>query len=170
MSKTLLSEAEIRGLYNLIDSIYAALHDLRGEANGIAQNADIPDAALHLRDVLKTTEDATMTILNSANDIVSEVSSLKNAEKTQGVVMENIAKIIESCSFQDISGQRIKRVLRLIDDLQSQLIKLSQGNAASVVHAVESHKKKSEASLLNGPQLSAHAPSQSEVDNMFAKD
>jgi chemotaxis protein CheZ len=170
MSKPVMTEAEIKGLYSLIDNIYGALHDLRGEAKGIAHNADIPDAALHLRDVLKTTEDATMTILHAANDIASEVSGLKNAEKTQGIVMENIGKIIESCSFQDISGQRIKRVLRLIDDLQSQLMKLSQGNAGSVVHAVESHKAKSTGSLLNGPQLSAHAPSQSEVDNMFAKD
>ncbi len=168
MTKHAMTEAEIEGLYKLIDTIYGSLHDIRGEAKGIANNAEIPDASLHLKDVLQTTEDATMTILSCANGIASEISVDGVPVSVQESIMAHVGKIFESCSFQDLSGQRIKRVLKLIDDLQEQLLRLSQ-NQGGIAASIKDKVTKVDP-LLNGPQLTNKAPSQSDVDSMFSKE
>jgi chemotaxis protein CheZ len=170
MQKKAMTEAEIDGLYKLIDTIYGSLHEIRGEARGIADNADIPDAALHLRDVLQSTEDATMDILQSANEIAAQISNGDVPGDVQSSVMAHIGKIIESCSFQDLSGQRIKRVLKLIDDLQEQLLRLSRNHSGSSAPVTSIVKPKNADPLMNGPQLTANTPSQSDVDSMFSKE
>ncbi len=155
----------LRALYTQIEDILRQFREIRQEAEGIVENSAMPDAALHLNDVLQHTEEATTTILDAATTIGSLTDNAG--------VAEQISRIYEACTFQDISGQRIKKVLGHINTLESQLARLAESARGSTADAsaakakTPAAQKTGDAALLNGPALSAAAPSQAEVDAMF---
>jgi len=84
-------------------------------------------------------------------------------------------QIFEACSFQDITGQRIKKVIstlavieekidRIMDTLGDKVgVKVSEEKLEKVI-SVEDDK-----SLLNGPQLAGKAISQDDIDKLLAE-
>lgn len=157
--------ATLQALYTKIEEILRQFREIREEAEGIVENSAMPDAALHLNDVLQHTEEATTTILDAATTIGSLTDN--------AAVAEQIGRIYEACSFQDISGQRIKKVLGHINTLEMQLSSLaesvrgSSGDAAPKKPKAAAPQKTGDAALMNGPALSAEAPSQADIDAMF---
>jgi chemotaxis protein CheZ len=130
---------------------------------GIVKTSSMPDAGLHLNDVLQSTEEAAMTILEAATIIGSSVTEANGIPApAMQKISEQVNRIYAACGFQDISGQRIKKVLRHLHELEGQLLRLSQ--------IARGHGgPKSTDPLLNGPQLAAEAPTQQEVDRLFKK-
>jgi len=118
-----------------------------------AAKSNMPDAALHLNDVLQATEDATQVILDAA-------AAISGLTPDNAAINEQVGRIFEACGFQDINGQRIKKVLKRIEELESQLIRLT--DSSYMASAAPPGDK-----LMQGPQLSRNAPTQEEVDNMF---
>jgi chemotaxis protein CheZ len=53
-----------------------------------------------LNEIVRVTEDTTNTILEEAEEI-----------DNGGMITDSVAKIYEACSFQDITGQRIGKVV-----------------------------------------------------------
>jgi chemotaxis protein CheZ len=128
---------------------------------------DIPFATDELDAIVEHTAQATHAILESCEmlDAVSEVVTGEHATKLQNAV----TRIYEACSFQDITGQRITKVvttLKVIEEKVAHIITTfgtsteAHGRAASTVT--------SDADLLNGPQLPAHAMDQSDIDKLLA--
>jgi chemotaxis protein CheZ len=144
-----------------IDHICMHFQLISSEAKDIVHTSNMPDATLQLNDVLQHTEKATSTIIESVSGIGALVtdSTLPDATKTK--IASYIDHVYEACNFQDISGQRIKKVLLHISELETQLARLSD------ISKGKAQQKSSKDSLLNGPQLSAVAPSQQDIDNMF---
>ena len=87
-------------------------------------------------------------------------------------IEEQMMIIFEACSFQDITGQRISKVvetLQLIDERVSRFAKAISAKDSSD-HSNEAERVRDERKqrlLLNGPQLGGPETSQSEVDAMF---
>ena len=50
--------ATLQALYTKIEEILRQFREIREEAEGIVENSAMPDAALHLNDVLQHTEEA----------------------------------------------------------------------------------------------------------------
>ena len=78
-------------------------------------------------------------------------------------------RIYEACSFQDITGQRITKVvatLKTIEAKVAQIVAAFGGGerAASVEAAAETD----ETALLNGPQHPTIAMDQSDIDKLLA--
>ncbi len=125
----------------------------------------MPDAELQLNDVLKVTEDATVQILQQAGAILAVLENSGVSDEVRNEVQARVNSIYEACSFQDITGQRIKKVLGHINGIGQQLKRLSDlahfraGDANPVARGKDP--------LLNGPQLSQEAPSQNDIDNLF---
>lgn len=153
--------ATLRVLYAQIEEICRHFKQIRQEAAGIVQNSQMPDAALHLNDVLESTEKATNTILDAATAIgmIADASAMQTEEKQK--LTEQVGMIYEACSFQDISGQRIKKVLRHLNELEEKLMHLSESTRG------QQSAPKPNDPLLNGPALTAQAPSQEEIDALF---
>lgn len=109
-----------------------------------------------LGEVVKETETAANSIMNSADEIrkIAQNVDVATARKLEAIA----TKIYEACSFQDLTGQRIKNI-------RNKLTLVSQ-NADCRSAPLESERTY-EQSLMNGPQFSGSAPGQSEVDNMF---
>lgn len=161
MTKPVQDAATLKMLYGQIEEICRHFKQIRQEAAGIVENSQMPDAALHLNDVLESTETATNTILDAATQIGSIAGASALDEESKQKLNEQVGMIYEACSFQDISGQRIKKVLRHLSELEEKLMNLSESAKG------QQRDTKPVDPLLNGPALSAVAPSQAEVDALF---
>ena len=73
-------------------------------------------------------------------------------------------RIYEAFSFQDITGQRIAKIVATLQAIEAKVghIRGAFGSSAPVPVLPD------EASLLNGPQLPADAMAQAEIDLLLA--
>jgi len=77
-------------------------------------------------------------------------------------------KVFEACSFQDITGQRITKVVNTVEVIEERINILCQmmDNNASIVEPVLSDsEKEKKKQLLSGP--SSNGVNQNEIDAMF---
>jgi chemotaxis protein CheZ len=128
---------------------------------------DIPFATDELDAIVEHTAQATHAILESCEmlDAVSETVTGEPAAKLQDAV----TRIYEACSFQDITGQRITKVvttLKVIEEKVAHII--STFGASTEGHGRTASTISTDADLLNGPQLPAHAMDQSDIDKLLA--
>lgn len=154
-------------LYAQIDEILKIFASIQSETAGILEQTQVPDATAHLNDVLQSTEEATTTIIESAGHIQG-ISDVFAPAESASRIRDYVTTIYEACTFQDISGQRIKKVLKSLSALEDGLKKLAEitqaGDASS-----HTTKPAQSASLLNGPQLTSEAPTQDDIDHLFSK-
>ncbi|SNY92437.1 chemotaxis protein CheZ [Cohaesibacter sp. ES.047] len=131
----------------------------------------IPDAGRELDAVVEATEKATNIIMSSAEEIMGADPS--DAEAYQAIVNDKIIEIFEACSFQDITGQRISKVvhvLNVIDERVSTFIDRMKMNSVEDedLEETEAERRKREL-ILHGPQKEGEGVNQSEVDAMLAE-
>lgn len=141
------------------------------EENGADKT--LATAATELEEVVRHTEEATNRIMDRADAIMQASGTISDA--TLGEQMNAHALgILEECSFQDITGQRIRKVLKTLEQVElrlTSLIKLFGGTLpdnATLAKQAEALKPKGDAALMNGPQLGNNAPSQDDVDKLFS--
>lgn len=133
--------------------------------------AVIVDASAHLDEVIKDTENATNAIMDSA-DAIQNAAAGVGGEKEQALVAA-ATRIYEACNFQDVTGQRIRKVINLLANIEERINKLNDifGNHNAQPPAnsnVKNGAAKTDKDLLNGPQMNAQASSQAEIDALFA--
>ena len=77
-------------------------------------------------------------------------------------------RIYEACGFQDITGQRITKVVATLKTIEAKVAHMvaAFGSRASRPPAAEAMPDPS--LLLNGPQLPAAAMDQSDIDKLLA--
>ena len=88
-------------------------------------------------------------------------------ETTSAALQDATTRIYEACSFQDITGQRITKVvatLKTIDAKVAQIVAAFSGRSIDV--AVP--EPEPVGALLNGPQLPGQAMDQSDIDKLLA--
>jgi len=156
------STEQLQALYAQIEQVYASFRSLRGEAEGILETSDMPDSKSQLGDVLESTETATMAIITHASSISNVVAQSNLSEAARAEIDGHVSAIFESCSFQDITGQRIQKVMGRLHALEEQLQRLSSSAAFSATPA-----RAEKDPLKNGPQLTDQAPDQAAIDRMF---
>jgi len=124
-------------------------------------DAHIPFATDELDAIVAHTASATHAILESCETldaVANEVAGTEAEKKLQDAT----TRIYEACSFQDITGQR-KSIEAKIDQIVDTFgARGGEGKAPPVAVVA------SEADLLNGPQLPAHAMDQSDIDKLLA--
>ena len=128
---------------------------------------DIPLATDELDAIVRQAEQATHAIMDATEQIETLIGALDDA--TKGKVFDQITRIFEACSFQDITGQRVTKVVQTLQHIEakvSDLVRLYNGGT-SAAKSPRSEKVGDEA-LLNGPQLPENAANQAEIDELFA--
>lgn len=168
------SEAKLyRELESLAQYIHAARDEIAQLRPDEIQRHYIPSATDELDAIVAATEEATNQILDAAELIegvggeVPEAASARLAEAT--------TKIYEACNFQDITGQRITKVvgtLKSIEQKVDDLVRAFQPEAEAATPAADGKAAQggpSDEDLLNGPQLPDSAASQADVDALLAK-
>jgi chemotaxis protein CheZ len=132
-------------------------------------------AGEELNAVVKATEEATNTILDAADAIIAVSGSLP-PDRTKAAILDSATQIFNACNFQDITGQRITKVIKTLEYVEAKLAKLatlfgSDNNAISELAGKDSaailEDKRPDAELMEGPQLGNKGVSQDEIDALF---
>lgn len=134
---------------------------------------NITHATLQLTEVVRHTEEATNSIMDHSDAIMLIASEIMEKDGDASAKLnEHALGILESCSFQDITGQRIKKVLNTLEQIElriSRLVKLFGGTLPDRLNIedVDNGHRRPDEDLLNGPQLSAAKPTQDDIDKLF---
>lgn len=132
---------------------------------------NINRATLELDEVVKATEQATNTIMDAADAIQDAAGGLSDAEAS-AKIMDETMKIYDACSFQDITGQRINKVLQTIEEVEARVVKLVQLFGGALPEGYEpkeqtDRRERPDEKLMAGPQLSDEMPDQADIDKLF---
>jgi len=136
----------------------------------------ISSANFELDAIVKHTEDATNGIMTAAEEIDDIAGKIRNIITEEGDIKyiddinSRVISIYEHCNFQDITGQRISKVIKTLDYIETRI-----GNMLQIWSDVQEEQgiqpqpmaESGDDNLLNGPQLPGTAVSQSEIDDMF---
>ena len=161
-------------LYSEFQAIAGAIDHMKEEMGALQANdltnSRIPTAGRELDEVVKATENATHTIMESAENIMS--ADPTDHDGYVASVNDNVMQIFEACSFQDITGQRISKVvetLQFIDNRVSRLVeklRLKDGEVELTEEEKERERRRNE-EICHGPQLTGEGVDQKEVDALL---
>lgn len=162
-----------RTLYSELRYISAYIQRTRSEISALRPNDmmedRIPSAGAELDAVVKGTADATHIIMNAAEAVMAADPSDIDAYQT--FVSDKMMEIFEACSFQDITGQRVRKVVDTLSHIEGRIERFASvmGVEDAAVEETETDKRKKDL-LLNGPALNGPEVAQDDIDAMFGAD
>jgi chemotaxis protein CheZ len=183
---------ELRSVTNLrsdIGEIDEAIRGTKKELAAIKVGANIGGvdiAALELTTVVSQTEQATNDILAASESIetlagaIQSDTTLEDAKARAAEIAEKVTVIYMACNFQDLSGQRVSRVVDTLNFVESRIHRMidAWGGLQALHDLIEAEitakeeEKATEgtAALLTGPVPvnSEDHVDQSEIDALFS--
>ena len=116
-----------------------------------------------LEEIVTETARAANRIMDAAEAI--ETVAGKVDAVSAAALTDAVTNIYEASSFQDITGQRITKVVRALQSMESKLESLA--SAFGPIQITGPALVEGDAALLNGPQLAGGASSQDDIDALF---
>lgn len=157
---------ELKDLHNLIEETRREISATRvSDISG----THIPVATDELDAVVAATEVATGTIMDCC-DAISGYSE-KLPEEHKAFMIGEVTKVMEACSFQDITGQRITKVVKSIKQIEEKinnLMAVLEEKIPGLPSTVLEDTRTGDERLLNGPQMPDKAVSQDDIDKLLA--
>jgi len=166
----------VRILRKELQEISAHIMQTRNEISALhpdeAGKSQLVVATGELDAIVSATERATYDILNGTERIQAAAQKLPNTPEVSGIAKEINSQAIEimtACSFQDLTGQRITKVVNALRYIETRI------NAMIDIWGIDEGGKKDDskksldarpdAHLLNGPQ--SEPADQNEIDSLF---
>jgi chemotaxis protein CheZ len=138
------------------------LHQIHGEISRLTAlpNGATRNSGLDLEGVIEATDAAANRILGAAETIrAAAAAGGQSAE-----ILDQVNEIFEACSFQDLTGQRIRRVLAKLQLVDGTIVEMVEQSGAHPMMRMRSDAFKPVAELGgSGADLS-----QTEIDKLFA--
>ena len=162
--------AELEGLSRFIRHAKQEIAALRPDE---IQDKHLPSATDELDAIVGSTAEATHAILDSVERIEKVGATLTGEAKND--IANAVTSIYEACNFQDITGQRISKVVRTLKQIEVKVASLIQAFGDSVDRtagdsAPEQAEPDADKALLNGPQLPGGGNTQADIDALFGSD
>jgi chemotaxis protein CheZ len=167
-SEVRVLRAALRDITRLIDQTRIELADLLP----LAQQPALLNASGTLESVVGTTAVATDQIMSGAEHIQRNAGLLRMAASDREDALQAIEAhaldIIMACSFQDLTGQRIRRVVQALASVEARIQALGAlwRDTPAPMRAVLPIDPRPDAHLLHGP--SDDGLLQDAVDRMFS--
>ena len=174
---------EIQKLKGELDIIQAAIDDTKQEIATLHvtgfKGREMRRVTDDLDAIVGGTESATEQILTAAEDIdqcASNLCAMVKNEQEQNLardITERVVQIFESCNFQDLTGQRITKVVSTLQFIEQHILKMMEIwggiEALKDFTPIAIAEREGDARLLNGPRLDADAghASQDDIDALF---
>lgn len=98
----------------------ARIHDQIGQLVAMPAAAT-RNSGLELEAVVQATEAAANTIMEAAEAIQDWVASGAQDKDAVAAIAERVNSIFEACSFQDVTGQRIRRAIQHLQQVENML-------------------------------------------------
>jgi chemotaxis protein CheZ len=162
-----------RTLYSELRYISAYIQRTRCEISALRPNdikeGRLPSAGAELDAIVKNTADATNIIMSAAEAVMAADAS--DIDAYQAFVSDKMMEIFEACSFQDITGQRVRKVVDTLSHIESRIERFAQvmGVEDAALDENEGDKRKKDL-LLNGPALDGPEVKQDTIDALFDGD
>ena len=121
------------------------------------------NTADELEEIVTETARAANRIMDAAEIIEGVAGKVDPASAAS--LTDAVTQIYEASSFQDITGQRITKVVRALQSMESKLQSLA--GAFGRADFTPPAPAEGDAALLNGPQLAQSASSQDDIDALF---
>jgi chemotaxis protein CheZ len=162
-------------LYGEVQALATYIHNAKVEIAALKpqdiQQQYIASATDELDAIVGATENATNSILDAAEKLELLTGDLP-PEVGQRLT-EQTTLIYEACNFQDITGQRITKVVKALKHIEERIDALVvafgpeiQG-AGSAASSANEKVPPTDQDLLNGPQLPDKAHDQASIDALF---
>ncbi|WP_068314649.1 protein phosphatase CheZ [Polycladidibacter hongkongensis] len=188
--KELPSELDTFRLY--IYEMHEAIERTKSEIAKVKLSSEeagsFATASNELDAIVSSTESATQTILEASEEIQEAAWNLRDSGASPALCEAIDAKatdILMACSFQDLTGQRIQKVVNALCYLEERINRMigiwSISPDAFVAGATENAARieekedlprdtRPDAHLLNGPQMEGEGVNQSDIDALFDND
>jgi chemotaxis protein CheZ len=160
--------AEVNGAVQMVDYSEA---NLAGQISRMQEELQrviaLPTSAtrnsgLELEAVVQVTETAANQIMEAAESIGTWIQEGSDPAKLE-TVSERVNSIFEACSFQDLTGQRIRRAIQHLQQVETMLTGLgAPGGEAPAAEVAEEPKDLCQMQIA-GPDLA-----QDEIDKLLA--
>jgi chemotaxis protein CheZ len=143
---------------------------LKGEIGALRPNelhrVHIPAAGNELSAVVQTTEVATNSIMERAEAVLTV--QLTDHAAYRAFVNARMVAVIEACSFQDLTGQRVARVVETLGQIEKRLARFAAATRIADMETVSEHERANNGRksrlMLTGPASCGEGHSQAEVD------
>ncbi len=175
-----ISASDIK-LYKELEELARYIHHARSEIAAVRpeeiRDSHIPTATDELDAVIGATEAATNTIMDACDTISGLAGNL--ASEQSALLIDCVTKIFEACNFQDITGQRISKVVKTLKTIEGKVDALilafgEQAGHSDMVSpaaqepAADACSNEADLALLHGPSLPGAAIDQDEIDRLLA--
>jgi chemotaxis protein CheZ len=167
---------EMEKLSTAIDTTKREIASMRFQS--VRKGERLTDVTHELDEVVLDTERATNGILTACEEIEKhaqaitlQASSPEEREEIEGL-SEKVIQIYEACNFQDITGQRISKVvntLKFIEERLDVMMGIWGGNEAfAAIELPEISSGHDDDLLLNGPaRANGNSVNQADIDALF---
>jgi chemotaxis protein CheZ len=159
-------------LQKLADYIQSAKREIAAIRPDEIRATHIPMATDELDAVVGATAEATGVILDSAEQLEKVAGSVP---ADAGEEIRNIAtRIYEACNFQDVTGQRITKVVRALKHIEEKIDALLSAFGDGIKPPAEPAPPPSapasgdDSQLLHGPSMPTEANKQDDIDAILA--
>lgn len=165
-----MDSAIYRELREIADYILETKREIGALQVNELKESRIPAAGLELSAIVSATEKATNAIMECAETVMGADASDPAAYKA--LVDDRMMVIFEACSFQDITGQRIAKVVDTLQYIETRVSRFAAAVRAKDVGAVlteaeRAREERRKKLLLHGPQHEAEAIKQRDVDSLL---
>lgn len=167
-------EAIDKSVYTELASIADFISTMKTEIGRLQPNdlkaTRIPAAGQELDAIIKSTEKATDQIMGAAEAVMS--AEIDEPAAYKAFVDAKMMEIFEACSFQDLTGQRVSKVVDTLKHIEARVSRFAEAiHAADQAGYVDDDERaraeRKERLLLNGPQLAGNGVQQDDVDALF---
>ena len=156
-------QQELRGILLKIETLRREISKVH--ADDISSNR-IPEMGKELSEVVRATEEATNSIMSAAEKVLA--SEDRPEAEFKALVTDEMMKIFEACSFQDITGQRVTKVVETVEVIEERiniLCDMMDGHHNRVKPVLTEREQSKKDQLLSGP--SSGGADQAMIDSMF---
>jgi len=165
-----------------MDAISQAIHQTKAEIATLhykgTQGKEMARVTDELGAIVADTESATNGILASAERIDELAGNLASRvapgdRDMAGEISEKVVTIFEACNFQDITGQRISKVvttMQFVEERVNRMIEIWGGlESFKDIETLADPNREGDKALLNGPSLATDEglTSQDAIDALF---
>ena len=175
---TLALKQELLGLFGHLQKIRKELAALNTATEpGVDHFASMSE---QLDAIVAATETATNTIMENCENIEAHMETSRGKTEDPELlgqfdeVTTNVNNIFEACAFQDITGQRVTKVvgtLKFVEErVNAIILAWGQEELSRVVHDFKGKiAEDPDKALMHGPQLAGQGIDQSQVDALMAQ-
>ena len=163
----------LEALFKYIQRVRREIASLNRSGDGVDKFATMGQ---QLDGIVEATSDASNTIMDATEKNEETMAQLREllADPGQIELLDRITtnnnRIFEACAFQDLTGQRVAKIIKSVTYVESRVHALMEvwgkdvlDNVAPLSEGAPSEDEQ----LLNGPQAKADAISQDEIDKLF---